>query len=161
MMHGCSECCLLSHIKLLIMEGYSVTPNTDEDDIPDILGVRPDNISDRALLCKCCQRFDIRSFARSASQRRGYLLRDVQASASDGCEFCSLLLDSVKNVESRPTPLLALHTDAPLQQTQICMCVYPFLETTLRKAHSLDCLVAGEPTPDGDWGLTRRGEEQV
>jgi hypothetical protein len=48
------------------MEEYGVIPNSDKDDIPDILGVRPDNISGRALLCKRCQRFDIQSFAGSA-----------------------------------------------------------------------------------------------
>lgn len=55
-----------------------------------------------ASLCNRCQSFDIQSFARSPSRRKGYLLKDVEMSARDGCEFCSLLLDSVKNVE-RPT----------------------------------------------------------
>lgn len=53
-------------------------------------------------LCDRCHSFDIQSFARSPSRTRGYLLKDVEMSADDGCEFCSLLLDSVKNVE-RPT----------------------------------------------------------
>lgn len=55
-----------------------------------------------ASLCNRCQNFDIQSFARSPSRRRGYLLKDVEMSARDGCEFCSLLLDGVKDVE-RPT----------------------------------------------------------
>jgi len=52
-----------------------------------------------ASLCDRCQSFDLQSFARSPSRRRGYLLKDVEMSARDGCEFCSLLLDGVKNVE--------------------------------------------------------------
>lgn len=55
-----------------------------------------------ASLCNRCQNFDIQSFTRSPSRRRGYLLKDVETSARDGCEFCSLLLDGVKDVE-RPT----------------------------------------------------------
>ncbi len=52
-------------------------------------------------LCKLCQGFDIQSFTRSSTRRRGYLLRHVEA-AADACEFCSLLLDSVKDIE-KPT----------------------------------------------------------
>jgi hypothetical protein len=61
-----------------------------------------DRAEARASLCNRCQSFDIQSFARSPSRTRGYLLKDVEMSARDGCEFCSLLLDGVKNVE-RPT----------------------------------------------------------
>lgn len=55
-----------------------------------------------ASLCNRCQNFDIQSFTRSPSRRRGYLLKDVEMGARNGCEFCSLLLDGVKDVE-RPT----------------------------------------------------------
>jgi len=71
------------------------------------LGVVPgvsDNLLDQVednvtRLCDRCQRFDLQSFARDASRRYGYALRDVEAAASNGCEFCTLLLDSVKDVE--------------------------------------------------------------
>lgn len=52
-------------------------------------------------LCELCQNFDIHSFNRGSTQTRGYLLRHVEAAAV-GCEFCSLLFDSVKDVE-KPT----------------------------------------------------------
>jgi hypothetical protein len=55
-----------------------------------------------ASLCNRCKNFDIQSFARSPSRRKGYQLKDVEKSARNGCEFCSLLVDSVKDVE-RPT----------------------------------------------------------
>lgn len=54
-----------------------------------------------APLCELCQNFDIHSFTRSSTPTRGYLLRHVEAAAI-GCEFCSLLFDSVKDVE-KPT----------------------------------------------------------
>lgn len=63
-----------------------------------------EDASDRAepgaSLCNRCQSFDVQS-GRSPSRRKGYLLEDVEMSAHDGCEFCSLLLDGVKNVERR------------------------------------------------------------
>ena len=54
---------------------------------------------DATRLCDRCQRFDLQSFARDGSHRYGYALRDVEAAASNGCEFCTLLLDSVKDIE--------------------------------------------------------------
>lgn len=54
-----------------------------------------------APLCGLCQNFDIQSFTKGSTPNRGYLLRHVEAAAV-GCEFCSLLLDSVKDVE-KPT----------------------------------------------------------
>ena len=54
-----------------------------------------------APLCELCQNFDIHSFTRGSTQTRGYLLRHVEAAAV-GCEFCSLLFDSVKDIE-KPT----------------------------------------------------------
>ena len=90
----------------LIEQGAALsTPDPDQDDSLDILDIPdvwPDNVGNGATLCDHCQRFDIQSFARSASCRRGYVFREVKAAAADGCEFCSLLLDSVKDVE-RPT----------------------------------------------------------
>jgi hypothetical protein len=58
-------------------------------------------LENRLPLCERCQNFDLQSFARSASGIRGYLFRDVEA-ADDSCEFCSLLLESLKDVE-KPT----------------------------------------------------------
>jgi hypothetical protein len=51
-----------------------------------------------ASLCNRCQNFDFQSFARSTTSRKGYLLSDVESSAAEGCEFCSLLFESVKDV---------------------------------------------------------------
>jgi hypothetical protein len=50
-------------------------------------------------LCVRCQNFDIQSFARSADGRKGFLLKDVEAAADQGCQFCGLLLDAVKDAE--------------------------------------------------------------
>jgi hypothetical protein len=72
-----------------------------DDARPDELDLHPDVftvVGAGASLCDRCQNFDIQSFTRSSSRRRGYLLRDVEAAAG-GCEFCSLLLDSLKDVE--------------------------------------------------------------
>ncbi|KAF2752206.1 hypothetical protein M011DRAFT_455021 [Sporormia fimetaria CBS 119925] len=49
-------------------------------------------------LCRRCQKFDIQTFTQSPNLCRGYLLRDVRESAENGCEFCTLLLDCVKDV---------------------------------------------------------------
>lgn len=48
-------------------------------------------------LCSRCQNFDIQSFAKN--KRKGYLLKDVEVAAADGCHFCGLLLDAVKDTE--------------------------------------------------------------
>jgi hypothetical protein len=58
-------------------------------------------LENRLRLCGRCQNFDLQSFTRSASGKRGYLLRNVEANA-DSCEFCSLLLESLKDIE-KPT----------------------------------------------------------
>jgi hypothetical protein len=50
-------------------------------------------------LCPRCQNFDIQSFARGADRRKGYLLKEVEAAADRGCQFCRLLLDAVKDAE--------------------------------------------------------------
>jgi hypothetical protein len=50
-------------------------------------------------LCARCQNFDIQSFARAADRRRGYLFKDVEVAADQGCQFCGLLLDAVKDAE--------------------------------------------------------------
>jgi hypothetical protein len=68
----------------------------------DALDIPTSTPANGAMLCDRCKHFDIQSFARSASRRRGYALREVEIAAANGCEFCSLLLDSVKDVE-RPT----------------------------------------------------------
>jgi hypothetical protein len=80
---------------LIELDAVLSAPDPDQNDTLDI----PD---DGATLCDRCQRFDVQSFARNPSRRCGYLLHDVEAAAVNGCEFCSLLFDSVKDVE-RPT----------------------------------------------------------
>ncbi|KAF2280703.1 HET-domain-containing protein [Westerdykella ornata] len=55
--------------------------------------------ADSSSLCTRCQNFDVQSFARSANRRKGYLLRDVQAAANQGCSFCALLLEALEGVE--------------------------------------------------------------
>jgi hypothetical protein len=70
----------------------SVVPGVSDNSLDQV----EDNVT---KLCDRCQRFDLQSFARDASRRYGYALRDVEAAASNGCEFCTLLLDSVKDVE--------------------------------------------------------------
>jgi hypothetical protein len=87
---------------LIELDAVLSTPDPDQNDALDIPNVRPANVGNEATLCDRCQRFDIQSFARSASRRCGYVLREVEAAAANGCEFCSLLLDSVKDV-ARPT----------------------------------------------------------
>ena len=50
-------------------------------------------------LCARCQNFDIHSFAKTPSRRRGYTYRDVESNAEEGvCDFCALLWDSVREV---------------------------------------------------------------
>jgi hypothetical protein len=90
---------------LIELDAVLLAPDSDHNDaldIPDIPNIRPANVGNGATLCDRCQRFDIQSFARSASRRCGYVLREVEAAAANGCEFCLLLLDSVKDVE-KPT----------------------------------------------------------
>lgn len=50
-------------------------------------------------LCPRCQCFDVQSFHRSTTRRKGFLLKDVELGAQTGCKFCGLLLDAVKDVE--------------------------------------------------------------
>jgi hypothetical protein len=59
------------------------------------------NHDNRAVpkLCDNCQNFDIQSFTRNPNHTRGFLHRDVKHGAEEGCEFCSLLWDSIEGVE--------------------------------------------------------------
>ncbi|KAH9206014.1 hypothetical protein DL95DRAFT_397217, partial [Leptodontidium sp. 2 PMI_412] len=50
-------------------------------------------------LCSRCQNFDIQSFSKTTDRRKGYLLREVEAAATEGCQFCRLLLDAVKDAK--------------------------------------------------------------
>ncbi|KAG4433303.1 hypothetical protein IFR05_011223 [Cadophora sp. M221] len=50
-------------------------------------------------LCSRCQNFDIQSFSKSTDRRKGFLLKEVEAAAAEGCQFCRLLLDAVKDIE--------------------------------------------------------------
>ena len=49
-------------------------------------------------LCEQCRRFDIQSFATAPEGRKGYTLSSVRDGEREGCEFCSLLLDCVKEL---------------------------------------------------------------
>jgi hypothetical protein len=85
----------------------AIVPKSDSglDGAQDISGIgrlEPTSVENGAILCNRCLRFDIQLFAGSASRRCGYLLREVEIAAANGCEFCSLLLDSVSDVE-KPT----------------------------------------------------------
>lgn len=84
----------------------TVDPDTDrhrDDWVDDAQLLTVDAIRDEletdTSLCEQCQKFDVQSFARSAGRRKGYLLKDVEAGANQGCRFCRLLLDAVKSVE--------------------------------------------------------------
>ncbi|KAK0112706.1 hypothetical protein ONS95_014442 [Cadophora gregata] len=66
---------------------YDVPPLEDSDEPAEV----------EPSLCSRCQSFDIQSFTQS--KRKGYLLKDVEAAAAEGCQFCILLLDAVKDTE--------------------------------------------------------------
>jgi len=87
---------------LIELDAVISTADPDRNDALDIPNVMPADFGNGGTLCDRCQRFDIQSFARSASRRCGYDLRDVEVAAANGCEFCLLLLDSVKDIE-KPT----------------------------------------------------------
>jgi hypothetical protein len=87
---------------LIELDAVISTADPDRNDALDIPNVMPADFGNGGTLCDRCQRFDIQSFAGSASRRCGYDLRDVEAAAANGCEFCLLLLDSVKDIE-KPT----------------------------------------------------------
>jgi hypothetical protein len=55
--------------------------------------------ADRSSLCARCQNLDIQSSAQGAERRKSYFLKEVEAAADQGGQFCGLLLDAVKNVE--------------------------------------------------------------
>ncbi|CAO2649627.1 Nn.00g070120.m01.CDS01 [Neocucurbitaria sp. VM-36] len=70
----------------------------DEDGRPLTVGNAHDHQAEGdASLCARCHDFDLQSFARSATRRKGYLLKDVEISAQSGCAFCTLLLDAAKD----------------------------------------------------------------
>jgi hypothetical protein len=73
----------------------------DEDLSLDILDLGLDDEGAGVTLCQRCQRLDIQYSASCINHRRGYHLRGVEAEAK-GCEFCSLLLASVKDIP-KPT----------------------------------------------------------
>jgi hypothetical protein len=75
----------------------------DVDDDAQPLGTDfvHNQVENENALCDQCQNFDIQSFARNGSKRKGYLLKDVEAGVARCCQFCELLLDAVKNV-ARP-----------------------------------------------------------
>jgi hypothetical protein len=98
---------MLNPADLIELEAIVPTSDSGLDDAQDISGIahlEPTGVKNGAILCNRCLRFDIQLFARSASCSCGYLLREVEVAAANGCEFCSLLLDSVSDVE-KPTYL--------------------------------------------------------
>ncbi|RMZ88043.1 hypothetical protein DV736_g4729, partial [Chaetothyriales sp. CBS 134916] len=59
-----------------------------------------DDIGTGSELCDRCRQFDIQTFSRSNDRTHGYLLSDVRdATDRQRCPFCSLLLESVRDVE--------------------------------------------------------------
>ena len=89
---------------LIELDSVISTPELTRDHVPDVPDI-PDFTIDnndaaaKAVLCERCKHFDIQSFSKSSTGKRGYLLHDVECSAKDGCEFCSLLLESLEDVE--------------------------------------------------------------
>jgi len=79
------------------IEPYS--DNWDDDAQPLAVRIVGNQAEAEISLCTRCQNFDIQSFARGTNRRKGYLLKDVEASANQGCQFCRLLLDAVKAAE--------------------------------------------------------------
>lgn len=75
---------LIELVSTLVVDPY-------EDDLLDASPV------EGQALCGRCQRFDIQSFA---AGRRGYRMLDIQAGMLGGCAFCTLLLDSVRDVQN-------------------------------------------------------------
>jgi hypothetical protein len=61
---------------------------------PSVSSTDPDAIS----LCNLCQTFDIQCFAKSTYGLRGYSVEHVQSAAEQGCEFCEILNDCVKEL---------------------------------------------------------------
>jgi len=90
-----------SSISLATIDPYDESSYADHEDRPRTLGVDDgtNSVAAGAALCVRCQNFDIQSFARASGNRKGYLLSDVRAAAKEGCEFCGLLLESLKDVE--------------------------------------------------------------
>ncbi|CAH0002536.1 unnamed protein product [Clonostachys byssicola] len=49
-------------------------------------------------LCQRCQAFDIQAFAKDQYEYRGYKLKDLLESATQGCSFCSMLVENLELV---------------------------------------------------------------
>jgi hypothetical protein len=100
---------------LIELDPVPLTDDPDGNNPPGIPNAAPANRETGQTLCDRCKRFDIRSFSRGAGRSRGYLLRDVEASAAAGCAFCTLLLGSVAGVE-RPTYFGSQHFFRPFRK---------------------------------------------
>jgi hypothetical protein len=48
-------------------------------------------------LCPRCTNFDIQAFSQPGFPYRGFLCREVELSALQGCSFCSLLWDQIQH----------------------------------------------------------------
>lgn len=75
-------------------ESYRNNRADDEQQLPPSIHAEASN-----QLCARCQNFDLRSFARSVDNRKGYIWKDVKTEAAHGCPFCGLLLEVFKDVE--------------------------------------------------------------
>jgi hypothetical protein len=79
-----------------------IEPHRDDreyDAHPLAVGAVRNQAEAEISLCARCQNLDIQSFARAADRRKGYPLKEVEAAAEQGCQFCGLLLDAVKDAE--------------------------------------------------------------
>jgi hypothetical protein len=70
--------------------------------VPPVDDIALDPLPPNAIgkLCERCLDFDIQSFRKSPSHRRGYRYQDVKSNGESAkCEFCALLWSSVKGIE--------------------------------------------------------------
>jgi hypothetical protein len=77
----------------------AIEPHDAQENGTPVADIATNQPEPNTTLCARCQNFDIQSFARAASRRKGYLLEDVEAAAKQGCQFCGLLLDAVRDIE--------------------------------------------------------------
>jgi hypothetical protein len=71
-----------------------ITLNTLELDRPLVSSTDPVTIP----LCDLCQDFDVQCFSKSPHGLRGYSVEHVRAAAEQGCEFCAILDNCVKEL---------------------------------------------------------------
>ena len=82
------------------VEDTSVFHATDEvSDTQALAQAETSLAAGASALCARCQTFSIQSFAPGLHKRKGYLLRDVELAAAQGCQFCSLLCEALRDVQ--------------------------------------------------------------